>query len=89
MTKSKRAQGVDKATQSRGESRERVARAMLEKGYVTMAQAADIMGIAYITMKLKHSSGKIPAEAVFKHPRTLGIFILKTWVDSQTDAPTL
>ena len=72
-----------KRTWAGGESRAKMDQVQEKRGYVSLRKAADIMGLALGSVRQMKHYGKIPVEAIYKHPRTQGIYIARAWVDTQ------
>ncbi len=59
---------------------------MKDRGYVTIASAAEILGVSVGTLYNQRSQGKIPEEALFKH-RGGGMYISVDWARDQAALP--
>ena len=76
-----------KGTWAGAESWARMDAELESRGYVSLQKAADIMGLTLGSVRQMKHHGKIPVEAIYKHPRSQKIYIARAWVDTQVALP--
>lgn len=72
-----------KTTWAGEESRVAMDKVQEKRGYVSLRRAAELMGLALGSVRQMRHHGKIPVDAIYKHPRTQGIYVARSWVDTQ------
>ncbi len=65
------------------ESRAKMDEIQEQRGYVSLRRAAELLGLALGSVRQMRHHGKIPVDAIYKHPRTQGIYVARAWVDTQ------